>query len=125
MSIDLDRLKANLLTSGLHQKDKPLYQVINQLIDAAKLLQAQVDSLKASGGINADLLFLTSDDESSNLPFSKELVAGDNITFDDSIANRRTINSADGAIYAPLTDGDDFETSLIFSDGDCVMVRIY
>lgn len=30
---DLDRLKVTLLKSGLQQKDNPLYQVINTLID--------------------------------------------------------------------------------------------
>lgn len=32
----LDRLKAQLLTSGLSQKDQPLFQIINQLIDALR-----------------------------------------------------------------------------------------
>lgn len=32
----LDRLKSQLLTSGLSAKDNPLYQVINQLIDALR-----------------------------------------------------------------------------------------
>lgn len=32
----LDRLKSQLLTSGLQQKNQPLYQVINQLIDSLR-----------------------------------------------------------------------------------------
>jgi len=32
----LDRLKAQLLTSGLQEKNQPLFQVINQLIDTMR-----------------------------------------------------------------------------------------
>lgn len=42
--IDLDRLKSQLLTSGLSQKDQPLYQVINQLIDAVRQSIKTTDS---------------------------------------------------------------------------------
>ena len=35
----LDRLKSQLLTSGLQIKDNPLFQVINQLIDSTRQLQ--------------------------------------------------------------------------------------
>lgn len=38
----LDRLKTNLLTSGLQNRDNPLYQVINQLIDYIKQMNLVV-----------------------------------------------------------------------------------
>lgn len=41
-SISLDRLKNQLLTSGLQQRDPPLYQVVNQLIDVTKKLQSEI-----------------------------------------------------------------------------------
>lgn len=37
--IDVTRLKGNLVTSGLSQKDPGLFQVISQLIDAINQLQ--------------------------------------------------------------------------------------
>lgn len=36
MAVSLDRLKAQLLTSGLSQQNQALFQVINQLIDAVR-----------------------------------------------------------------------------------------
>lgn len=46
----LDRLKSQLLTSGVQQKNQPLYQVINQLIDflrqAIDTQQLQLDDLQ-------------------------------------------------------------------------------
>lgn len=42
MAIDLARLKAQLLTSGLQQRDQPTYQVINQLITEMQKIQEEV-----------------------------------------------------------------------------------
>jgi hypothetical protein len=46
---DIDRLKSQLLISGLQQKDFALFQVINQLIDRVKQLQSLIGS-SSSGG---------------------------------------------------------------------------
>lgn len=50
----LDRLKAQLLTSGLSEKNQPLFQIINQLIDNMRQglnqLQSSITSLTPSGG---------------------------------------------------------------------------
>lgn len=40
--IKLDRLKSQLMTSGLQQKDQPLFQVISSLIDALRQLEGQL-----------------------------------------------------------------------------------
>ncbi len=48
--INLDRLKSTLLTSGLQQKDQPLYQVINQLIDALREAIGLIGSGSGGGG---------------------------------------------------------------------------
>lgn len=44
MSVDLDRLQAALLQSGIRFKDQPLYQVINQLIQSEKDLRTQINN---------------------------------------------------------------------------------
>lgn len=110
MPIDLDRLKANLLTSGLHRKDQPLFQVINQLIEAFKNLITLVNAGGGSGGAGGSALlqYLTSDDETGSLPNSRELLAGIGISFDDSVANERTINATG--------DGESFDF-VVMSDG--------
>lgn len=49
----IDRLKAQLLTSGLSQQNQPLYQIINQLIDALRggLVEIQgINTVISSGG---------------------------------------------------------------------------
>jgi hypothetical protein len=47
----IDRLKSQLLTSGLSQKDSPLYQVINQLIDATKELIDEFNNIDNSSNV--------------------------------------------------------------------------
>ena len=97
----IDRLKSQLLTSGLQQQNNPLYQVINTLIDSTKQLITAV-----SASVNVDLAaieaeitaleqanYVTSDDQTALLPNSRELIAGDNITIDDSVPNELTINA--------------------------------
>lgn len=42
----LDRLKSQLLTSGLSREDQPLFQVINQLIDFLRNVQIGVTTIK-------------------------------------------------------------------------------
>lgn len=44
----------------------------------------------------ADATYLTEDDETDRLPNSRRLIAGSNITFDDSVAGQRTISSSGG-----------------------------
>jgi hypothetical protein len=46
----IDRLKAQLLTSGLSQQNQPLFQVINLLIDAVRQSLSGVVALTSSGG---------------------------------------------------------------------------
>ena len=76
----LDRLKAQLLTSGLSQKNNALFQVINQLIDALRQgineLEGQITVINTpapgSGGgtivsgIGAPLGDISSSDESND-----------------------------------------------------------
>jgi len=107
---DLDRLKANLLTSGLQNKDSALYQVINQLIDATKQLQAniitQIITISSGSGFNGIQSFLTINAE-GGLPNSRKLVAGSNITFDLTVPGQLIINSAGSGVidHVVLSDG--------------------
>lgn len=117
---DLDRLKSKLNNSTIRQSDLPLYEVISTLIAFLKqsqtatnetinssitigiaALEAQINALKT-------LDYLTHSNESSSLANSRELKAGTNITFDDTVANERTINASGGGIsadYVVVSDG--------------------
>ena len=75
----------------------------------------------------ADLDFLTFSDESADLPNSRQLLAGTFVTFDDSVANQRTVNvtgaEAQG-YWSPLTNGDPVTPELVFADGDAIMTWV-
>jgi hypothetical protein len=93
----LERLLSQLNQTGL-QKDNPaLFQVISQLIKY--LMQSQEatgqEIVSSTGASVAPILssdLLTHDDESAIFPNSRELLAGDRITFDDTVANERTLD---------------------------------
>lgn len=125
MPIDLDRLKANLLTSGLQIKDKALFQVIDQLIQSVREHVGQINATVGSGS-NAlsTKSFITKNDEAGTLPNSIQLLAGDNVSFDDSVPGKRTIDvSGTGVQWSVLTDGDLIEPELIFASGDVIMTH--
>lgn len=125
---DLDRLLAQLNVSGLQQRDNPLYQVISQLIKTTKEVQEALVAVSGgSAGLLATSTFLTHTPQTPTLPNSRNLLAGTDVTFDDSIFGERTINvssSGSDTYDAPLTDGDEDETDLIFADGECVIVQV-
>lgn len=50
MASIIDRLKAQLQLSGLSQKDQPLFQIINTLIDVMRGIEATVNSISSSSG---------------------------------------------------------------------------
>lgn len=84
----LGKLQTVLLTSGLQQRDQPLYQVINQLIKA--VIDSSSDTIAATGGSGggggglSSFTYITVGNELANLPNSSQLVAGDNVSFDTS-----------------------------------------
>jgi len=57
--IDLDRLKANLLTSGLQKQNAALYQVINQLINSFKEFQEIITNISGGDTINTNTTEVT------------------------------------------------------------------
>jgi hypothetical protein len=117
----LDRLKSQLMNTGLQKKDNPLFQVISQLISYLRQSQIATTESIASGGAAASGDLLTHSNESATLPNSRQLLAGTNVFFDDSVANERTINNPEWDV---LTDGDLTQPELIFAGGEVIMLRI-
>lgn len=106
MSINLKYL-LNQLNSANIKKDNPaLHNTIQQLIQFSEevqaALQSQIDSLKntvqgsnlpnKAGGL-AGGHYLTSADDTPVLVNSRNLLAGTNISFDDSISGKRTVSA--------------------------------
>src|SRR5690606_36705551 len=63
----------------------------------------------------SDLTFLTEDDETSSAPNSRQLVAGSNITLDDSTPGQLSIASAAGGVSGSWTPIDTSGASLSFA----------
>jgi len=105
---DLDRLQSQLLNTGLQTKDNPLWQVISQLITFAKKLQEELDNrITTASGTVSNASFLTRNDETGSFPSSVQLLAGTNVTFDDSVPNQRTINVPGSALdHVVMSDGN-------------------
>jgi hypothetical protein len=83
----LDRLKAQLLTSGIQEKNQALYQVINLLIDTVRQGFSETNAAvftPSGGGIPGGIInqsFYTQNNDTGVLPNSRQLVAGINIEF--------------------------------------------
>lgn len=100
MAISLDRLKSQLLTSGLQQENFALYQVINQLIDFLRnemtATQATISGGSGGGGGGGVGLigatYLTKNKE-VGLPNALQEVAGEGIQFND-VGGKRIISTA-------------------------------
>lgn len=125
----IQRLKAQLLTSGLSQKDQTLFQIINQLIDSLGATATEVNVTAGSitpSGAPKTATFLTSGVEAPTLPNSRQLLAGTNVSFDDTVANERTINVPTPTYYDwdVLSNGDPVTPELIFAGGEVIMIRI-
>lgn len=105
----IDRLKAQLLTSGLSQQNQALFQVINQLIGAVRQSLEGVEAITGSGGGGGGLAsqsFFTENDDSASLPNSSQLLPGQAIEFQKS-GSRMFIHSA--VPFFPNDDQDDEE----------------
>lgn len=91
----LDRLKSQLLVSGLQQSNQPLYQVIFQLIDTVRQLTNEING-EISGGGSGSLSgnsFVTTENEQVLLPNSRQITAGSGIGFNND-GKRLIINAA-------------------------------
>lgn len=90
----LGKLRSTLLTSGLSQQNQPLFQVINQLIQAVIDSNSGVIEITggSSGGGLSDRTYITVANELASLPSSSQLIAGDNVTFDTSTFGQLVID---------------------------------
>lgn len=91
----LGKLKSTLLTSGLSQQNQPLFQVINQLIDA--VISSNVGIIEVTGGGSgggglANQTYVTTSDQLATLPNSSQLIAGDHVSFDTSVFGQLRID---------------------------------
>jgi hypothetical protein len=110
--------------------EHPLYQTIQILIE--RLMQFQGITVEELGDVNASVnnvlsivnnladktrTYITVADEVLNLPNSVQLLAGLNVTFDDTVPNKRTINVTIPATadHVPMATGA--EPLEIMSDG--------
>lgn len=109
------RLLTKLQATGIQNSNPPLYEVIEQLIKS--LIQEQEVNIGATGSFTStinDLTsslsnvkqsnFLTHTDEVSDLPNSRELLAGNNVVFDDSLVGARTIDVEKEETYITVDD---------------------
>lgn len=124
----IDRLKAQLLTSGLSQKDAATFQVINQLIDAVRealVVTVAAPSSGSGGGAPTTATYLTETNETGTLFNSRRLLAGTDIILDVSVPGEMTINAVTGSFidWSVLTNGDAVNPELIFAGGDVIMLH--
>jgi hypothetical protein len=125
---DFTGLKTTLAQIG--SKDNALYQTIQILIE--RLAQFQGITVDQLGDVNNSIndvlsivnnladktrTYITTNDETLNLPNSVQLLAGTNVAFDDTVANKRTINVTIPPIadHVPMATGA--EPLEIMSDG--------
>lgn len=80
---------------------------LSTILDAAADPFVRSSILAAALGLD----FLTFSDESGSLPNSRNLIAGTNITFDDTVANQRTINASGGG-------AGDWDTTVVKASND-------
>ena len=108
---EFGRLISILNNARVMTTNPALHQFLSQLLDSTKQFQhvtnavveemgedftGDIEELQEQIGKIIIATFLTSSDESEDLPFSKKLVAGAGVVFDDSVANQRIISSTGG-----------------------------
>lgn len=129
MATDLSRLRAWLNSTKLQvssAKDfnrAALFQTIKELINKIDEIQTTLNIFisggSSSGGGFPDEEYIVSSPSIPQLPNSKQLIAGNYIAFDTSIANQLTINAAEWSV---LTNGDPVTPELVWdSNGDVIM----
>jgi hypothetical protein len=116
---DFARLKSTLVGARNQIKDYLLYQTILNFIDSVgrmkNILNSNIELNETSVLDLSNGNFLTHADDSLTLPNSRNLLAGTGITFDDTVANERTISSGASSSYIPMVTGA--EPLEIMSDG--------
>lgn len=112
----IKRLKAQLLTSGVRQRDQALFQVVDQLIDAVTQSITGVQTLTGGGGGGGGGIlaqtFTTVNNDQATLPNSRQLWPGQGINFN----NQGQKLVIDAVIPFPR-DGEDGEMGMIGPPG--------
>lgn len=127
---DFSSLFTSLSNSKTQIQNYSLYQTIFFLItNTSKVRDLFVVAIDALNEQLSEILaasFLTVNDETTDFPNSRQLLAGTGVAFDDTVAGRRTINViSSGAYYdSPLTDGNFDEIDLIFGNGDPIICQV-
>jgi hypothetical protein len=123
--INLDRLLSQLMVSGLQQKDNPLFQVISQLIGYLRQIQSNTNiQINQTSSDAKNLDYLTWSNEHAELVNSRQLLAGVNVLFNDTISGERTVNvTGFGGNWDVLTDGFESEPELIYAGGEVIMLH--
>lgn len=97
-----------VLTYGTHSerlnfKVNPLPGVLIEFFETdTKILFGFTGSDWEQIAASAFATYLTADDETVGLPNSLQVLAGTNITFDDSVPNQRTINATASDVIHPF-----------------------
>lgn len=96
---DFSHILTSLANSKLQQNNNALYQTIFQLIQTISrsrdLSQSDIVTAQVIIGNITDATIVTVNDETGTMRFSRRLVSGNNMSFDDSVANIRTIDNID------------------------------
>lgn len=128
MASQLDSLKTLLQSTQLSSSNPRLFQFLNQLLDFLRGIEARLNArITAASSVATNATFLTATSEIATLPNSRELVAGTDITFDDTVSGIRTVNASGGSgtlQFTLLTNGDLIETELVFAGGDVIWVPV-
>lgn len=118
---DFSSLVTSLNQSNLQKTNYAAYQTILFLIKNtlrfANLTQQDIDTINEDVSTIFAASFLTVNNESNDFVNSRQLLAGTGITFDDSVANERTVSSTGGSgnDHVPMSTGA--EPLEIMSDG--------
>lgn len=116
---DPARLQIQLLNLGLQNKDNPHYQLLFQIINALRQLQAEIDSLSSGGSSGGG--------GSSTIIQKKTVIIQQTI---QELLNNISIQQGDASSsvfveWSVLTNGDPINPELIFDAfGDVIMTHI-
>lgn len=99
----------------------PAVTPVPVMADLGQTIKYILEQLAAisSGGAPSTGEFITSSDQSATLPNSRELVAGVNVAFDDTVANIRTINAVSAQ------PGDSVQTTFLVQGGQVIWLQDY
>jgi hypothetical protein len=123
---DLNRLRTQLLSSGLQKRDNPVFQVINQLLSAVKQLQSSfLADLSSISSSSSTVVIGSSNNQVTGFPgmLIGEAGEGESDIMIMTVGTSGTTTSTNG-YWTLLTDGNVDETDFIFANGDPISMFI-